>query len=100
MRQTVWTGWAGVVLALACGCTAGTRLENPVVGAPAPAAIADCEANPMYLPLGPSPESYRKVYDGTMSALVDFGFQIAENNFFEGRVETLPRVAPGIFRPL
>jgi hypothetical protein len=34
-----------------------------------------------------------------MSALLDFGFQISEyNNFLEGRIETLPRVAPGLFR--
>jgi hypothetical protein len=96
MRRTVWTGWTAAVLALVGGCASGPPLENPllVVGAP-----AESEPNPMFVPLGPSPESYRKVFQGAMSALMDFGFQIGEyNNFFEGRIETLPRVAPGFFR--
>jgi hypothetical protein len=96
MRRTVWTVWTAGVLALVGGCASGPPLDNPVfVPAGAPA-----ENNPMFVPLGPTPESYRKVFEGAMAALMDFGFQISEyNNFFEGRIETLPRVAPGLFRP-
>ncbi len=96
MRRTLWTVWTGVVLALTAGCASGPLLDNPVlVGAGLP---PECEANPMYLPLGPSPESYRKVLNSTIAALQDFGFQIRLVNTWEIRVETEPRIAPGIFR--
>jgi hypothetical protein len=96
MRRIVGTVWTGVVLALAAGCASGPLLDNPInVGAGPP---AECEANPMYLPLGPTPESYRKVLDSAVAALQDFGFQVLPVNSFEGRVEALPRVAPGVFR--
>ena len=96
MRRTLWTVWTGVVLALAAGCASGPLLDNPLsVGSEPP---PECEANPMYLPLGPTPESYRKVLDSAISALQDFGFQILVVNSFEGRIESAPRIAPGIFR--
>jgi hypothetical protein len=87
-----------MVLALGAGCASGPLLDNPInLGAGPP---PECEANPMYLPLGPTPESYRKILDSAVAALQDFGFQVLPANAFEGRIETLPRVAPGIFRPL
>jgi hypothetical protein len=96
MRRTLWTVWSGVVLALAAGCASGPLLDNPLsLGAGLP---PEGEANPMYLPLGPTPESYRKVLDSAVAALQDFGFQVLPVNSFEGRIESLPRIAPGIFR--
>jgi hypothetical protein len=97
MRRTLWTVWTAAALALA-GCASGPLVDNPVLtGAAVP---AECEANPMYLPLGPTRESYFKVFDCALSTLNDFGFVIAEQNTFEGRIETQPRIAPGILRPL
>jgi hypothetical protein len=97
MRRTLWTVWTAAALALA-GCASGPLVDNPALtGAAVP---AEREANPMYLPLGPTRESYFKVFDCALSTLHDFGFVIAEQNAFEGRIETQPRVAPGIFRPL
>jgi hypothetical protein len=83
---------------LAAGCASGPPLDNPTrLGADAP---PETEANPMYLPQGPSPDSYRKVLNSSIAALQDFGFQLAEPNTWAGQIETLPRVAPGILRPL
>jgi hypothetical protein len=97
MRRTLWTVWGAVVLALA-GCASGPLVDNPVLGGPD--APAEGEQNPMYLPLGPTRESYFKVFDCALSTLYDFGFVIAEHDVFEGRIETQPRIAPGILRPL
>jgi hypothetical protein len=68
--------------------------EAPVLSEPAG------EQNPMYIPLGATFETYRQVFDAALSALNDFGFDVKEANFYDGRIETLPRIAPGLLRPL
>ena len=98
MRRTLWTLWTGAALALAAGCASGPLLDNPV--RVAPGLPPEGEANPMYLPQGPSPDSYRKVINSSIAALQDFGFLLAEQNTWAGQIDSLPRVAPGIFRPL
>ncbi|MCI0461932.1 MAG: hypothetical protein L0Z62_33690 [Gemmataceae bacterium] len=94
MRRTRWLVCAGAVLALAGGCASGPLLDNPAFVAPAAA-----ECNPMYVGLGPTQTSYRKVFEGAVAALTDYGFEILETNTFDGRIETLPRIAPGLLRP-
>jgi hypothetical protein len=39
--------------------------------------------------------SYRNVFEHALNVLGDFGFEILESNQWEGRIETLPRIAPG-----
>jgi hypothetical protein len=91
--------FAGVVLALSAGCASGPPLEAvPVLESPAPV-LVELEDNPLYVPLGPTPESYRKVFESVLSVLSDYGFEILEANAYDGRVETLPRVAPGLLQP-
>ncbi len=111
MSRTLGTVWAVVVLTLVGGCmTAGPAPD--VVPPPAPAmdapvfvpggeAVAILE-NPLYVSLGPTFESYRKVFDATLSTLSDFGFRILESNMYDGHIETVPRTAPGLagfFKP-
>jgi hypothetical protein len=95
MRQTLWKAATGLALALLAGCSTGPLLENPFpISAPAP----EGEPNPVFVPQGPI--SYRKIYDHALFVLKDFGFEILEQSVYEGRIETLPRVAPGLFQYL
>jgi hypothetical protein len=93
MRATLWTTWFGMALLLVAGCATGPLLDNPVPVSEAPQA----EANPVYV--APGPMSYRKVFEHAQQVLADFGFEMRESNIFEGRIETQPRIAPGILQP-
>ncbi|MCC6419364.1 MAG: hypothetical protein IT429_14105 [Gemmataceae bacterium] len=97
MRQTMWTFCTGVVLALGGGCVSGPLVENPAFVPPL-AVEGECP-NPMYVPLGPTLTSYRQVFDCALSVLQDYGFEILDENTFDGRIRTMPRVAPGLLRP-
>jgi hypothetical protein len=84
-----------LVLALLPGCATGPLLENPLA-VPTGTVAIDGEANPIFVPQGPM--SYRKVFEHALDVLADFGFEILESNAWEGRIETLPRVAPGFLQ--
>src|SRR5262249_13926894 len=56
-------------------------------------AAAKGEADPMFLPLGPTSESYNRLCGAVVSALWHHGLHITEMNPFEGRIEALTRVA-------
>ena len=95
MARTLWTIVAGVVLTLIGGCmTTPQPIDGPVFIPPG-GAVAVIE-NPMYVPLGPTFDSYRKVFDATLTTLNDFGFAILESNMYSGKIETVPRTAPGL----
>ena len=49
--------------------------------------------NPVYVPLGP--DSYAMVFEKVLDVLGEY-FEIAYANRYDGRLETYPRVAPGI----
>ena len=83
----------GLVLGLLSGCASGPLLENPLPLSSGPA-VASEETNPLFVPQGPI--SYRKVYEHVLDVLTDFGFEIMEHNAWEGRIETTPRIAPGL----
>jgi hypothetical protein len=89
MRRTLWTAWIGLSLTLLSGCATG-----PLFDSATPSVPGELEANPVFVPLGP--HSYRKAYEHALEVLADFGFEILEANAFEGRIETLPRISPGL----
>jgi len=95
MRRTLWTAWTGLALGLLSGCATGPLLDNPLPLPPGPTAI-EGEANPVFVPQGPM--SYRNVYEHALNVLADFGFEILEANAWEGRIETMPRIAPGFLQ--
>jgi hypothetical protein len=97
MRRALWMVWAGMVLALGAGCASGLRLDNPtfVPGGLPSAAPADEAENPVFVPLGPA--SYGKVFDKVLTVLYDTGFEIYESYRMDGRIETFPRISPGLF---
>lgn len=82
--------WMVVLAALAGGCAVGPQLENPQHVATPPVPGTE---NPVYLPLGPA--SYGTVFEKVVDVVDDY-FDIAVANRYDGRIETLPRVAPGL----
>lgn len=52
--------------------------------------------NPLYVPLGP--DSYALVYEKVLDVLTEY-FEIAYANRYDGRLETHPRIAPGLEQP-
>ena len=86
--------WAAALLALAAGCqSAGPLLVEAPPLIPAGAPYVE-DTNPVYVPLGP--ESYGKVFENCLTVLIDYGFEIRESNRWDGRIETVPRIAPGL----
>jgi hypothetical protein len=80
------------VLALA-GCqTVGPMMREPPAIIPA-GTRPDEDANPVYIP----PLSYGHVFETLLHVLHDYDFEIADSNRYDGRIETVPRVAPGLF---
>jgi hypothetical protein len=94
MRRSLWTVWPALLLA--GGCASGPLLDNPL---PLPATFGEpVEHNPVLVPMS----NYGLVFENAFKVLGDFGFEILESNRMGGRIETLPRVAPGLgecFKP-
>lgn len=82
------------MLALA-GCSTGPLQENPVILRPDQLVPQE---NPLYLPQGPQPEVYDKIFQKALDIVDDF-FEIAYANRYEGRIESQPTVAPGLEQP-
>jgi hypothetical protein len=80
-------------LALCAGCqSAGAFVEVPPIVPHGVEYIHD--QNPVFIPLGP--ESYGQVFENVLQVLGDYGFEIRESNRYDGRIETIPRIAPGL----
>lgn len=67
--------------------------ENPVLIRPNKPSVVN---NPVYLPLGPA--SYGAVFEKVLDVVDDY-FEIAYTNRYDGRIETFPRIAPGLGQP-
>src|SRR5262249_38175926 len=61
-----------------------------------PSVSASAAANPLYVPLGPL--AYGLVFEKVIDILDDY-FEIAYANRYDGRIETFPRIAPGLEQP-
>lgn len=94
MRRMLAIGWVGALL-LASGCATGPFQENPLVIRPA--AKVDGTDNPVYVPLGPT--SYAAVFEKCLDVIGDYNFEIAYSNRYDGRIETFPKIAPGLGQP-
>jgi hypothetical protein len=94
MRQAWLTAVAGLVALGACGCVAtGPLLDNPVLLRPEAGSAVE---NPVYVPLGPP--AYGQVFETVIEVIDDY-FEIAYANRYDGRIETFPRIAPGVEQP-
>jgi hypothetical protein len=106
-RQVLVTSAAALALALA-GCSTGPVRDNPIIFRPGQVAPREntllrpgpfvTQENPVYLPQGPQPEVYDKIFQKALDIVDDF-WEIAYSNRYEGRIESQPAVAPGIIQP-
>jgi hypothetical protein len=87
LRKVAW----GLTALLLGGCATGPIMNNPKRIAP----DAIPTENPAYVPLGPP--SYGFVFEQTLDALDDI-YEISYANRYDGRIETHPVIAPGIFQ--
>src|SRR5262249_25119246 len=94
MRRIRRTVWATVLAAGLVGCA----YSPPLVGNP-PLLPAHPNAptveNPIYVPLGPP--SYGTVFEKVLDIVDDY-FEIAYSNRYDGRIESFPKIAPGLER--
>jgi len=101
MGPTLTTVVAGAILTLGLGCaSAPPYMEGP--GVVPGETLVEFEQNPVFIPLGPQPEAYAKVFENVLHVLIDYQFEILESNRYDGRIETVPRVSPGLglfFKP-
>lgn len=94
MGKRVRAGIAAV--GLLAGCNSIPPLENPTLVRPGD--CAQCE-NPVVVEPGvPTPDGYRDVYERVLNALDDY-FDVKPSSRYGGKIETLPRIAPGYEQP-
>jgi hypothetical protein len=75
------------------GCASGPMLENPL----RVRIDRSCaHENPIYIPQGPM--AYARVFETIEDILSDY-WVIAYTNRYDGRIETHPKIAPGIEQP-
>jgi hypothetical protein len=92
IRRTLLIAALGLGGAFCCGCASqGPIIDNPAYVRLDPNVTVD---NPLWVPLGSTPEAYAKVYEKLLDILDDY-FEISLANRYEGRIETFPRIAPG-----
>lgn len=85
----------GIGLLLLAGCLTSPVVEGLDVVPPGTVIV---EQNPLWIALGHS--HYPLVWENVLRVLADMGFEIAEANRFDGRIETLPRISAGCGLPL
>src|SRR3954451_13943543 len=90
MWRTLMTASVAVLLG---GCASGPLLENPLTLSPARVGPTE---NPVYVPHGPL--AYACVFEKVYDILQDY-WDIGYANRYDGRIETLPRIAPGLEQP-
>lgn len=94
MRRTWLTAAAGLAAVLPLGCVPlGNLWDNPALIETEPGATAE---NPLYLPLGPP--AYGAVFEKVLDVVDDYA-EIAYANRYDGRIETFPKISPGLERP-
>jgi hypothetical protein len=83
--------WAGAVLALASGCASGPLLDNPLTIPVDPSVTVE---NPVYIP--GDPHAYGAVFEKVLETITGYNFEIAYADRYDGRIETFPRISPGL----
>ncbi len=87
MWRTLMTASLAVLLG---GCASGPLLENPLLLRTAKVVPTE---NPVYMPQGAM--AYSRVFEKVYDILQDY-WDISYANRYDGRIETFPRIAPGL----
>jgi hypothetical protein len=78
---------------LACGCASVPLAPDGACVAPESAVAVE---NPLYVAQGP--QAYGLVFEKVLEVVARY-FEIAYSNRYDGRIETFPRVSPGLGQP-
>jgi hypothetical protein len=81
---------------LPIGCMSTPISENPIMYRPD--AVNGCENPVLISPGQPSPNAYAVVWENVLSTIAA-DFEIAYSNRHEGRIITMPKIAPGYEQP-
>lgn len=86
-----------VAMAVAPAFAVGCQSMGMVVDPPPLPPIATpsvCNDNPVYI----APMFYGRVFESILQTLGDYGFEVGpgDSNRFDGRIDALPRIAPGL----
>lgn len=85
------TLWIGVFLTLIGGCATGPLLDNPNM-----VALPDAPGCSNPLLVTQELTQYPLIFENVLQVLNDTGWEIREANMYDGRIETLPKTAPGV----
>jgi hypothetical protein len=75
---------------------APAQMPMPAMAVPPGTEANVCVENPVYVPLGPN--SYGTVFEKVLDVVSEY-FEIAFCNRYDGRIESYPRIAPGLEQP-
>ncbi|CAN5426671.1 hypothetical protein BH10PLA2_BH10PLA2_27500 [soil metagenome] len=92
LQKLAAAGTAGV-LACSTGCVTLPTDAPPNVLTPPPQAVIE---NPLWLPSGPN--AYGAIFEKVEDVMNEY-FEIRYSNRYDGRIDTYPRIAPGLERP-
>lgn len=90
MARLIRLGWA-VAVGLAGGCASAPPLDNPVQ---VRGRTAECENPALVSPGAPTALSYKELFERTIDILDDY-WVIKSADPYDGRIVTVPRIAPG-----
>ncbi len=90
MRRRLWTAWVGMAALLGSGCATGPLADNPLFVRADPAVQVE---NPVYIPQGG--QAYNAVFEKVLDVVDDY-FEIGYANRYDGHIDTLPRISPGL----
>ncbi len=93
MPRIGWITWTALGALLLGGCASGPLQENPLLIQTDKA--VSCE-NPLFVNYGTI--SYPLLYDNVLDIVSDY-FDIGFSNRYDGRIETFPKVMPGLGQP-
>ncbi len=91
MLHNILRAFSGALILLCAGCMSGPQLDNPL---PLPPIDSRDANNPALIPAN----DYALVYEAALDVIDDY-FEIRDANRYSGRIETFPRVAPGVGQP-
>lgn len=94
MARLIRLGWA-VAVGLVGGCATSPPLDNPVLIRRAP---DGCENPALVSPGAPTARSYQEVFERTIDILDDY-WVVKSADPYDGRIVTVPRIAPGYEQP-
>lgn len=93
--RLAWCACSLVMAGMLAGCATWAPPPGPEITPIVPAGSEYVnDRNPVYIPL--DDKQYGRVFENVIQVLGDYGYTLDIANRYDGRIETKPRIAPGI----